>query len=75
MDEGDGRAQSWVHCLGCRAVSAQSGVSPQRLARGLRSAVLEATQLPAGRGRCRVDTWHDCRRTGAAIEFERDLAA
>ena len=42
---------------------------------GAAARVLEATELPAGRGRSSVFTRLDCRRTGAAIEFEHDLAA
>ena len=75
MDEDNGREQYCVRCLGCRAVSARSGVPPQRLARRRRSAVLEATCLPAGRGRSPVYTRLDRGTTGAAIDFERDLAA
>ena len=75
MDEDDDREQYWVGCVGFRAVSARSRVWPQRLARRLRRGVLEATERPARRRRSPVCTPLDCWVTGAAIEFERDLAA
>ena len=75
MDEGDRREQYCVCCPGCRAVSNQSGVSPQRLARRRRSGFPKATCLPAELGRSPVYTRHDCWTTGAAIGFEHDLAA
>ena len=75
MDEGDDREQYWVGCVGFRAVSVRSRVSPQRLVRRLRRGVLEATERSGGRRRCPVCTPLDCWVTGAAIAFERDLAA
>ena len=75
MDEGDDREQYWVGCVGCRAVSARSRVPSQRLASRRLSGVLKATELSAARGRCPVYTRLGCWTTGAAIGFERDLAA
>ncbi len=75
MHEDDDREQRGIRCVGCRAVSAQLGVSPQRLARRRRTGLLEAPYLPARRGRSPVYTRLRCWRTVAAIAFERDFAA
>ena len=75
MDEGDDREQRWIRRVGCRAVSTQLGVSPQRLARRRHTGLLEAPYVPARRGRSPVYTRLRCWRTVAAIAFERDLAA